>query len=176
MIPARPLVAALVLAALAACSSDPTRGYAFGGAFDEEVTTVAVPVFDNATFVPGVERELTDAIIKRIQAQTPWRVASLGRADTTLSGAVVGVDQRSLSVVPETGFTQEQAVRVTVRFTWRDNRTGEDLVAVDGFSAAATFTPARGTSGEPGERPELGRRDAIDELAEAIVERLRSRW
>jgi hypothetical protein len=41
------------------------------------------------------------------------------------------------------------------------------------FSATTTFIPARGIAGEPGERIEIGEREAIEELARAIVTEMR---
>jgi hypothetical protein len=42
------------------------------------------------------------------------------------------------------------------------------------FVATTTFIPARGVAGEPGERIEIGQREAIEELARAIVGEMRS--
>lgn len=161
---------------LASCASDPTKGYAFNASFDKDIATVAVPIFNNTTFVTAIESTLTDAVVKRIQSSTPWRVTDAERADTTLTGTITRVGLATLSQARGTGLPEEQAVTVTVDFTWRDNRSGELLVSKQNFSAAATFIPSTGVDGEPGERIELGRRGAIDELAEAIVNDLRSNW
>jgi hypothetical protein len=67
---------------------------------------------------------------------------------------------------------QEQTYRLTVRFVWRDNRTGETRVARENFSATGVFTPVRAGA----ERIEVGQRDAIDELARDIVASMRSSW
>jgi hypothetical protein len=69
-------------------------------------------------------------------------------------------------------MVQEQAVRITIRFNFRDNRTGDSLAARDGFAATATFAPERGVA----DRLELGQRSAIDELARDLVSELRSSW
>lgn len=166
----------LVLAAAAlaggGCSSDPTRGYAFAEAYDTGVQSVAVPIFSNQTFARGVELALTEAIIKQIQRHTPWRVASPERADTTLEGVITNAELGVLSNDPRTGLAQEQTYRLTVRFAWRDNRTGETRVVRERFASTGVFAPARAA----GERIEVGQRDAIDELARDIVGSLRSSW
>ncbi len=154
------------------CASDPTRGYAFAESYDESIRTVAVPNWGNDTFARGLELTLTDAIIKRLQRHTPYRVVSTDRADTTLSGTITEARLARLSDDPQTGLAQEQVYELTVRFSWVDNRTGETRVLREQFSAAGVFAPARGA----GERIEVGQRDAIDELARDIVESLRAAW
>lgn len=154
------------------CSSDPSRGYAFAEPYDSSVRTVGVPVFANQTFARGTELTLTDAIIKQIQQQTPWRVVSPERADTVIEGVITNAELGVLSNDPRTGLTQEQTYRLTIRFSWRDNRTGETRVARENFTATGVFAPARGA----GERIEVGQRDAIDELARDIVATMRSAW
>lgn len=167
--------AAWLAAAVAGCAADPTEGYALGWSFDESIETVSVPIFENRTYVTGLEATLTDAIIKRIQGRTPWAVTS-GTADSTLVGEIVAVERRALSDSPVSGFVQDQAITLVVEFTWRDNRTGETLAEARRFRATSAVVPSRGLDGAPGERPEIGQRDAIAEMAEAIVGRMRSRW
>lgn len=172
---ARTLALATLSAAaclLTACSSDPSRGYAFAEPYDAGVRTVGVPIFSNETFARGTEITLTDAVIKQIQQQTPWRVVSPDRADTVIEGVITDAELGVLSNSPRSGLAEEQTYRLTIRFAWRDNRTGETRVAREEFSAVGVFAPARPV----GERIEVGRRDAIDELAEDIVATMRSSW
>ena len=165
-------LAGLAMGVVGGCSSDPTRGYAFAESYDESIRTVAVPNWSNDTFSRGLELTLTDAIIKRIQRHTPYRVVSSDRADTILSGTITEARLTRLSDDPQTGLVQEQVYELTVRFSWIDNRTGENRVVRENFSAAGVFAPAHGA----GERIEVGQRDAIDELARDIVETLRATW
>jgi hypothetical protein len=162
----------VVVGLLGACSSDPSRGYAFAEPYDASVRTVGVPIFSNETFARGTEITLTDAVIKQIQQQTPWRVVSPDRADTVIEGVITNAELGVLSNSPRSGLTEEQTYRLTIRFAWRDNRTGETRVAREQFSAVGVFAPARPV----GERIEVGQRDAIDELARDIVATMRSSW
>lgn len=156
----------------AGCSSDPATGYSFTSTYDTSVRTVAVPVFDNATMETGLGVELTDAVAKEIQRATPWRVVARASADTELLATVTDVSRRTLSEARGTGLSEEQAITVTVRFEWRDARTGRAIVSRRNFSASATSIQARPTS----ERAEVGRREAIEELARDIVRELRTTW
>ncbi|USN99512.1 MAG: LptE family protein [Phycisphaeraceae bacterium] len=171
------IVATLAIApllALPGCASDPHKGYVLGSTYDKGVRTIAVPIFDNTTYTPGLEQTLTEALVKRLQTDTPWRIADRDAADTVLTGVIDDARLDVLTRTPATGLVQEQVLTLRVSFTWRDNRTGDVRVRRERFSVASSFTPARGAAGEPGERIEVGQRAAIDEMARAIVAELRA--
>jgi len=154
------------------CSSDPTRGYSFASVYDNSIQSVSIPIFRNETTSRGLEVQLTESLIKELQRRTPWHLAKSDRADTTLLGVITNTELSVLSDDPQSGLVQEQAVRITIRFEWRDNRSGKILVARDGYSASAVFSPARNV----GDRLELGQRNAIEELASDVVSEMRSGW
>ena len=166
------VLTAMMLLLIPGCASSPNQGYAFDSTFDESINTIAIPIFRNETTSRGIEVQLTEALMKQVTQRTPWRLTPSDRADTTLVGVVTGTSLQALSDDPVTGLVQEQAVQITIRFEWRDNRTGEVLVARDNYSASAVFHPDRAV----GERFEFGQRSAIDELASDIVSDMRSRW
>jgi hypothetical protein len=158
----------VLLSGLGGCASS----YSFGEAYDGSIKTVGVRMFDNQTFDVGAEAKLTEAVSKQIQRRTPWKIVAPERADAVLSGVITGWELDAISVDSTTGLAEEQGLRLEASFEWRDGRTGERLVARDRFSSVGTFVPAQGV----GERIEVGRRDAVEELARGIVETLRSDW
>lgn len=166
------LIMALLLVAAPGCAAPSGGGYRFDTTFDESIRTVAVPIFRNETTSRGLEVQLTESVMKQLQQRTPWRLVPADRADTTLVAVITDTDLSVLSDDPQTGLVQEQAVRITIRFEWRDNRSGDILVARDNYSAAAVFSPARNV----GDRIEMGQRNAIEELAHDLVSELRSGW
>lgn len=163
---------------LAIASALPLAGcaYRWGTTYSDDVATIAIPIFNNQTYTAGIEGDLADALAKEFQKATPWRVTSEGNADTTLTGVIRGSSLGLLSTRPQTGLVQEQSIIYVVDFEWRDNRTGELLIERQDFQAVATFIPARGEDGSAGERFELGSRDALEEMAQRIVNELRSSW
>ncbi len=162
----------LVCSVLAGCSGDPTLGYSAASTYATDVTTIAVPVFENDTYDYGAETLLTEAIIKEIQQTTPWRVVNQGSADTTLDGLISRSDIRRTAAKRGVGYAQEQAVEIAVDFEWKDNRTGQPLVSRRNFAAAEIFA----ASLPVGERVEVGRHATIQQLARDIVNELRSNW
>jgi hypothetical protein len=164
------LAIAVASLALVGCSSDPTTGYSFSSSYDDRVQSVAVQVFQNETFHPGLESDLTTAIIRRVQRDTPWDVTSSGSAQTALTGTIRDVQIRRLTQDTGGGITQQAAVRLTVDFTWRSNVTGRELARRTNLVVVESFLPA---AGEP---LDVGLSSATDEMAGAILEAMRSVW
>ncbi len=162
----------VVLALLAGCSSDPSKGYSFASTYPAGVQTVVVPVFENVTFYPGLEVQLTEAVMKELQARSGLKVVRASSADSRLSGTITDAQLRRLTLDKTTGLVQEQAFQVTVDFEWRDVRSGRVIMSRRNFAAADTFVPARPT----GERIEVGEAGAVQRLARDIVAEMRSAW
>ena len=166
------LIFLLLCIAPQGCATDPSQGYSFSSVYDESIQSVAIPIFKNETTSRGLEVTLTESLIKEIQKRTPWHIAPTDRADTTLVGVITNTSLSVLSDDPQTGLVQEQAARITIRYEWRDNRSGDVIVARDAYSASAVFSPSRNVA----DRLELGQRDAIEELAHDVVSDMRSSW
>ncbi len=167
------LVVVLALSVgFAGCASDPTQGYSTASVFPTSVSTVAVPIFENRSFVRDVEFELTDALIKEIESRTPYKVVPASRADTILSGQIRRVELDQLSKSPLTGLSEEVIVSVTIDFQWKDQRTGRTLVERGSFTGHGLFVPSRPSS----EPIELGEFAAVQQLARDIVAEMRSQW
>ena len=157
---------------LAGCASDPTVGYSTRSTYTTQVRTVALPIFENATFDRGVEFDLADALVKEIEARTPYKVTSPERADTVLSGSIRSVRRDAISKSRLTGLSEEVVLGVTVDFVWKEQRTGRVLLERTGFAAQGLFLPSP-PSGEPVELAEFA---AVQQLARDIVGIMRSDW
>ncbi|MEM1071421.1 MAG: LPS assembly lipoprotein LptE [Planctomycetota bacterium] len=164
----------LVLAAVlpGACAPSPDRGYTFRATHDPSVATVAVPIFANDTLHTGLETVLTEAVIKRLQQQTPWRVTDQRSADVVLRGSISRVRLLRLSQRTGVGLVQEQGVEMSVSFDLLDNRRGGTILSRRGFAAIASFVPANPT----GERIDVGYRTVAETMAADIVDELGTSW
>jgi hypothetical protein len=169
---ASPVVLALL--SLAGCSSDPARGYSFANQYQENIRTVAVPIFDigKDVYRRGLEFRLTEALVKRIELDTPYKVVEKKRADTELRGRIEQVEQRVLSFNPDTGLPREAEITFTVSFTWTDLRSGKVLASQSRFRQAGTYLPQRPI----GEDFFQGSEDVINRLARRVVEHMEKPW
>lgn len=180
----RPFIAPAALAALLAtivstmtvaaggCSADPREGWSSASAWPTSYRTVAVPVFGNRTFARELDTQLTEALVKQIEATTPYKVVGQGTADTMLRGTITDVQLREISKSVITGLGEEVALRVTLDYEWLDMRTGEPLVARDGYVGTAIFIPSRPTQ----EPLELAGFEVVQQLAREIVDSLQGDW
>jgi hypothetical protein len=163
------LIALALIAALApGCAG--RSGYTFASSWATDIATVAVEVFRNDTFEPGIEADLAEALAKEVQRVTPWAITSAERAQAKLTGEIRRVELRPLSQQRGTGLTQELAYSITVDFRFEDARSGEPRVVRRNFTGQETFVPVRGA----GERIGVGRSSAIHRLAHEIVAELRA--
>lgn len=167
-------VAASVFIAMAfgGCSSDPTKGYSFAPVSNMQVRSVGVPIFENGTYNKGLEVDLSEAIIKELQRSTQIDVTRSANAETVLTGVVTNSELKRIAVDSQTGYVDQLAVRITVDFDWKDNRSGKVILSRRSFSAVDSFSPAR----RAGELLEQGQHSAVQRLARAIVEEMRSSW
>jgi hypothetical protein len=125
-----------VCAGLTGCS-----GYSNESLYPEQVASVYVEMFDNRSFWRGVEYKLTDALAKRIESQTPYKVvSSRDRADSVISGQIVSIDQGALSRERQTGRLLEKEVLLEAVVSWKNLKTGELLMNNQTVNASASFS------------------------------------
>jgi hypothetical protein len=151
-------------------NDDSSPGYQWRSLYRQDVRTVAVPIFTTRSFDRGVEFNLSEAVVKQIEATTPYKVVPRERADTVLEGQVVDVTVGKMSTDPDSAIPQEQMLGVTIDFTWKDLRSGRILVERRGFEHTATYYPTLG------EGRFVGKQQAVEKLALAIVQELQADW
>jgi len=131
----------IVSVCLAFCGCSEMSGYSNESLFPEEVSSVYVEMFDSQSFRRGVEYELSDALAKRIEADTPYKViSSRDRADTVISGQILSIGESWLSSEREIGRALEKEVEVRAVVNWKNLRTGELLIDNQSVSASASFS------------------------------------
>ena len=109
--------------------------------FVENIDSVYVKVFDNRTFRRDVEFDLTDALAKQIEAQTPYKViSSADRADTVISGQIMEITETVLTTERQTGRAMEKEVILAVVVDWKNLKTGKLLIDNQTITAAASYS------------------------------------
>jgi hypothetical protein len=105
-------------------------GYSTRPNYDPQYKTIRVNIFKNPTFwavvpVPGLEMQLTEAIVREIEEKTPYKVVQCD-ADTELTGSIKAFTKAIL------GYNQLFEVReaettLLAEVLWRDVKTGKIL-------------------------------------------------
>jgi hypothetical protein len=128
-------------------------------------------------FRRSLEIQLTEAIQRQVQTQTPLRLASCGDADTKLSGRIVSSQKHTLG---RSSFDEARQLETDLRIevTWVDQRTGELLkqqeveLAPDvvHLMSDGTFAP------EVGQSLATAYQVALDNMAREIVQMMEAPW
>jgi hypothetical protein len=151
-------------------SDSPNNGYKWQSLYRQDVSTVAVPIFQNKTFFRGLEFQLTTAVDQQIEMRTPYKVVDRSVADTVLEGEITDVRTNPTTYSPNTVTPQEQLLTITVNFTWKEIRTGKVLCQRKAFNQVAAYYPLLA------EDNEVGANDATERLALGIVRELEADW
>ena len=159
-----PVVALLLGAACGGC------GYSTERPFRSGIKTVHVEMLESKEFRRELEFELTEALVKRIEMDTPYKIAPLRTADTLFSGEILEVREGVYGSDFKTDEPREKSASVVMRFRWKDLRTGQVLVERERFVHSVEYIPP------VGETFAKGMVRGMDGMAEAIVETMESTW
>lgn len=160
MMRARTIAVIGLLALLGGC------GYSTGELYRPGVRTVYVDMFESREFRRGLEFLLTEAIKKRISADTPYRLASREAADTVLKGEVL--EERQAAFAPDfrSRIPREKQLTAVVRVQWKDQRSGKILFDQDLLLQSVDYLPPTG------ETEAFAQQKVMDKLAARIVSRM----
>lgn len=162
------LIAAVVVSF---CGCGGTGGYSNESLFREEVSSVCLEMFDNLSFRRGVEYELSDALAKRIEAQTPYKIISdRDQADTLISGQIMQIGEFALTAERQTGRALEKEVQLTAVVNWKNLKTGELLLDSKSVTASASYSEWQNQGFD------YGATLAANNLAKKIVELMEKQW
>ena len=137
-----------------------------------DVQTIAVPTFKNKTLLPRIEVLVTATVIKQLQQDGTFKIASNNDADAVLKGEITRIDRLpARSVRGNVLATREFNLRMEVRYTVA-SRDGTALVP-NGHAAGTTsfFVSADPTTDERQALPL-----ATEELAGQLVTQLSEGW
>jgi hypothetical protein len=153
------------------CGCAKIGSYSNESLFPKDVDTVYLQMFDNRSFRRGVEYQLSDALAKRIEADTPYKiVTSTERADTVISGQIAQVSESVLTMEREMGRPLEKEVRLKAVVNWKNLKTGELLINNQSVAAEATYSEYQMQDFE------YASTLAANNLAQKIVELMEKKW
>ena len=147
------------------------KGYSNSWPYPENVKTIYVEMFDSGSFRRDHEFDLTDAICKKIEAHTPYKIVSdRDIADTVLSGQINSIGQGTLTMERETGRPLENEVRVQVKMNWKNLQTGDIIVDNETIFASSSFSTFLGQDFE------YAADVVVNKAAQRVVERMQNQF
>jgi hypothetical protein len=132
----------LCLFCLGLSGCDGMMGYSNESLYPKNVNSVCLKMFDNQSFRRGVEYDLSDALAKRIELETPYKIVSdADRADTVMSGQIMSISEFALSTDREIGSILEKEVELRAVVDWKNLKTGQLLIDHKEVRASASYSP-----------------------------------
>lgn len=157
-------------AAVAAMSASWGCGYSTTRPFRDDIQTVHVAMFASKDFRRELEFSLTEAIAKRVEMDTPYRLARRADADSEISGEILQVRENVLGTDFRTDRPRELGVTIVARWRWKDLRSGEILREYPRFLHTTTYIPP------VGETFSTGATRGIEGMAARIVGMMEKEW
>jgi hypothetical protein len=145
-------------------------GYSTEPLHTQTVRTIYVDMAQSREFRRGIEFELTEALRKQIDLETPYRNAPRENADTLLTAEVLEWRQSTLGRSPFTNLPRETSGSLIIRYRWQDLRTGKLLRDRPRFLTTVTYRPPTG------ETISNARMEAVNQLARNIVNDMQVSW
>jgi len=162
---------AMLTCAFAAVSLTGCNEYSTELLYPENISTVYVEMFDSKSLYRGIEYELTDALAKRIEANTPYKIVSdRSKADTVIGGYISSAQRGVLTTERETGRALEKEATLHAIVEWKDLKTGEMLISNKTVIASASYSEWQSQGFRYGYTLSANR------LAEKIVELMEKPW
>jgi len=157
---------ALLLAA--GCST-----YRFGSTVPEELRTIAVPVFENASGFPEIDAVVTEYVLRELQREGTFKLKALDSASLKLLGKLVKSDLQALSYDRNYGTrASEYRYALTAEITLVERGSGKLLMDGVRVKADTTFlTHGDMLTGLQDAQPRIAK-----DLARAIVDAVLATW
>lgn len=154
-------------------------GYQVGteGLFNREIKTVCVPIAEADTYRSGLGERLTEAVCKKITERTPYDLADLNHADSTLQIRIAAENQ-SVSALDKYNNTRQKNIHWTVTAVWRDrrDRTIAELDPVPLTSLGVSISEQAYLVAETGQSGAVTQQELIDRLADRVVGLMETKW
>jgi hypothetical protein len=163
------VICVLSFALLIGCGA--STGYSNDSLFPSGINTVYVQMFDNRSFRRGIEFMLSDALAKRVEVDTPYKiVSSRDRADSVMSGQIVAAGESVLTIERDTGQALEKEVALVAVVNWKNLKDGQLMINSRTVTATASYSDLQG---QDFTTPALV---AANKLARSIVELMKNQW
>lgn len=171
----------LLIFALAAVLAAPgCAAYRFGNEtlYAPDVATVYVPMVESDSFRRDLGERLTEAIIKEIEAKTPYKVVGTPDADSILAARIVS-ERKRVTVENQNDDPRAIEISMAAEVSWLNRRQQPICPPTSVPLPAELFIPMGQTAAllpEAGQSVESQFQVAIERLAQQIVTTMEEPW
>jgi len=148
-----------------------STGYSNASLYPSDVNNVYLEMFDNRSFRRGIEFTLSDALAKRMEVETPYKiVSSRDRADSVMSGQIATAGESILTIERNIGRALEKEVVLTAVVNWKNLKDGQLMINSRTVTATASYSEFQGQDFT------YASSVAANKLARSIVELMKNQW
>jgi len=141
-------------------------GYSQKSLFSRKINSIYISIFENNTFVRGIEFDIAKAVKDEIMSRTSLRIVQKDSADIIMTGKIGDSLQNALSQSRDN--IVESSVSISASIELLDTRTGRTMGG--GANGSAAFIVDRG------ENVQTATEEAIAILARNLVNSLEEEW
>ncbi len=165
------IVAALSYVALGVPGCGRSTGYSNASLFPDDVQSIYLEMFDNRSFRRGTEFTFSNALAKRIEMETPYKIVSnRDHADSVMGGQLVAISESILTLERELGKALEKEVVLTAVVNWKSLKTGRLMINNQAVTAAASYSEFQGQDFT------YASAVAANKLAQEVVQLMENPW
>lgn len=147
--------------------------YRFGPSVPEELRTLAVPVFENASGYPEIDAVVTQYVLREVQREGTFKIRPVESASLKLLGRLARTDLEALA--PDRNYgtrAAEYRYALTAEITLVERGSGKLLLNAVPVKASTTFlTHGDMLTGMQDAYPRIAK-----ELARGIVDAVLAQW
>ncbi|MEX2185674.1 MAG: LPS assembly lipoprotein LptE [Pirellulales bacterium] len=146
--------------------------------YPADVATVHVPIFESDSFRRNLGERLTEAVCKRIEDETPYKVVRSGVADSVLSGRIIH-DRKRVLVENRNDDVREVETSLYVQVTWakRDGTLiAQNVMIPIDPGLTVDVLGLSPVVPETGQSIATGHQQAIERLSAQIVGMMEAPW
>ena len=167
------------VALFALCFSSGCASYRFGNQslHRPDIRTVYVPMIESDSLRRNLGERLTEAVVKEIELNTPYKIVASPDADSTLQCRLLN-DRKKMLALTRTGEPRDVELDFQVQINW-SGRRGEPLIQRSQIPLpSALYSVGQDVSYVPeaGQSAATAQQEAIQRLAKQIREQLETAW
>ncbi|MDR1479024.1 MAG: LPS assembly lipoprotein LptE [Planctomycetaceae bacterium] len=170
------LCSVMVVCLISGCR---TLGYNVGmkNPYGSDVQTICVPIFKSEVLRRDLAERLTEAVCKRIETRTTYKVVSKPTADSVLEGKIVRIS-RGVTLANGYNDPRQMIGNLSVEVRWQDRRN-RDLLEFDPIAwnvGNAQLSVSEYLVPEFGQSELTAEQSEIDKIADQIVNMMELPW
>jgi hypothetical protein len=168
------LACAAILCGVVGCA-----GYQVGAnsLYRPDIRTVRVEVFGSESYRPNLGEQLTEAVVKELELNSPYKVVQSPLADSVLTGHIIN-ERKQVIAEDINDEPRDIDTEMVVQVTWHDRRGGVLLQDVSFALSPVSFAAAGSANYIPegGQSVATAHQESLSRLARQIVSQMEAPW